>query len=261
MAFADLVKAFDTSNHALLISILGKYGAPPRLRSAIKHMYDKSIIKLIIRKLETYIEFKVVVRKGDSMAPVLFLFLMVAFPKTLEDDWTALGLSKSKFARKDNSPRSTGQLVSHQPGTFSSGILLDLFFMMYVENGAFVFESRIDIEKGITLLSNHFAWFRLEMYIVTRKKPSKTECVIFPTPGFFNTRTILLTSLITSTFSVQKKESDKKRCICEDEEYAKCSETAIINVKGGFFTFTKQFKYLGSYTSFLSEMTVILTHA
>ena len=38
VTFADLVKAFDTSNHALLISILGKYGAPPRLWSAKKRM-------------------------------------------------------------------------------------------------------------------------------------------------------------------------------------------------------------------------------
>ena len=29
VAFADLVKAFDASNHALPISIIGKYGAPP----------------------------------------------------------------------------------------------------------------------------------------------------------------------------------------------------------------------------------------
>ena len=33
VAFADLVKTFDTSNHEQLIDILGKYGAPPRLRS------------------------------------------------------------------------------------------------------------------------------------------------------------------------------------------------------------------------------------
>ena len=31
VAFTDLVKAFDTPNHALLIAILGKYGAPPRI--------------------------------------------------------------------------------------------------------------------------------------------------------------------------------------------------------------------------------------
>ena len=126
MAFADLVKAFDTSNHTLLITILRKYGAPPRLCSAIKRMYDKSIVKLIIRKVETSIEFKLGVKQGDSMSPVLFLFLMTAFAKTLEYEWTALGISKARFPRKDNSPRSTGQLVSQRPGTFSSGILFDL---------------------------------------------------------------------------------------------------------------------------------------
>ena len=52
VVFSDLFKAFDTSNHALLIAILGKYGAPPRLRSAIKRMYDKSLVKLIIGKVE-----------------------------------------------------------------------------------------------------------------------------------------------------------------------------------------------------------------
>ena len=81
VAFSDLVKAFDTSNDALLIAILGKYGAPPRLCSVIKHMYNKRIVKLIVDKVETSIEFKVGVKQGYSMAPVIFLFLMIAFRK------------------------------------------------------------------------------------------------------------------------------------------------------------------------------------
>ena len=84
VSFADLVKFFNASNHALLVSILGKYGAPPRLCSAIKHMYDKSVVKIIMVKIETYIDFKVDVKQRDSMAPVLFHFLMAAFAKTLE---------------------------------------------------------------------------------------------------------------------------------------------------------------------------------
>ena len=76
-------------------------------------MYDKSIVNLIIVKVDTYIYFNLVVKQVYSMAPVLFLLLMMAFAKTLEDEWTALGLSKSQFVRKDNSPRSTGLLVSH----------------------------------------------------------------------------------------------------------------------------------------------------
>ena len=109
------------------------------------------------------------------MAPVLFMFLMMSFDKTLEDKWTDLGLSKAQFTRKDNSPRSTGQLVSHRPGTLSFGTLFNLFCMIYVDDGTFVFESRTDIEKGITLLSDHYSWFGLEMHIGTEKPPSKTE--------------------------------------------------------------------------------------
>ena len=107
MVLADLVKAFDTSNHALLTAILGKYGTPPILRSAVKRMYEKSVVKLIIGKVVTSVEFKVGVKQGDIMAPVLFLFLMMAFAETLEDKWMALGLSKAQFACMDNSPRST----------------------------------------------------------------------------------------------------------------------------------------------------------
>ena len=107
VAFADLVKASNTSNHALLIAILVKYCAPPVLCSAIKHMYKKSIVKLIIQRVETSIKLKVGVKQGYSMARVLFMFLMMAFSKILEDDWTSLGPIKAQFARKDNSPRST----------------------------------------------------------------------------------------------------------------------------------------------------------
>ena len=157
------------------------------------------------------------------MVPVIFIFLMMVFAETQEDEWTTLGLSKAQFARKDNSSRSTGQLVSHRPGTFSSGILFDLFYMLYVDGGAFFFGSRTDIEKGITLLSGHFSRFELEIHIGTGKNPSNTECVFSPPRGFFNTLTIPLTSLNTSTLSVQKKDSDKKRCTREYKEYSKCS--------------------------------------
>ena len=53
--------------------------------------------------------------------------------------------------------------------------------MLYVDDGAFVFESSNDTEKGTTLLTDHFARFGLEMHIGTEEKSSKTECV-FPRP-------------------------------------------------------------------------------
>ena len=66
-------------------------------------------------------------------------------------------------------PRITGQLVIHRTGTFTTGTLFDILCMLHVDDGTFVFESRADIKKGITLLSDHLAWFGLEMHIGTEK--------------------------------------------------------------------------------------------
>ena len=137
-------------------------------------MYDKIVVKLIIGNIETSIDLKVGVKQGDRISPVLFLFLMMTFSENLEDEWTALGLSKSQFSHIENSPTSTGKLVSHRPGTFTSGMLFYIFCMIYVYGGEFIFESGTDTKRGMTLLSDHFVMFSLEMHIRTGKKPSKT---------------------------------------------------------------------------------------
>ena len=47
--FVDLVKAFDTVDHTLMLQILKKYGAPPKLCSSITRMYQdlKVVLKAI----------------------------------------------------------------------------------------------------------------------------------------------------------------------------------------------------------------------
>jgi hypothetical protein len=83
VAFVDLVKAYDTANHDLLLKVLGKYGAPPKFVAAIKTMYTDLKVVLKIDKEITEIMQSVGVRQGDNMAPVLFLFLMSAVAETL----------------------------------------------------------------------------------------------------------------------------------------------------------------------------------
>ena len=117
--FADLVKAFDTSNHVLMIKILRRYGCPPKLCSAIERMYSNNTVRLIIGKIDISIPFEVGVKQGDSVAPVLFLFLMMAFAETIEKEWDKHDIQRIEFKRHDNSPHSAGRLTSHPAKNFS----------------------------------------------------------------------------------------------------------------------------------------------
>ena len=60
-------------------------------------MYKDSRVRLIIGKIDTTIPFKVGVKQGDSMAPVLFLFIIMGFAETLEGEWTRNGLTPLQF--------------------------------------------------------------------------------------------------------------------------------------------------------------------
>ena len=92
VAFVDLVKALDTVNHKMMLQILERYGAPPKLRSAISRMYKDLKIVLKIGKVEDKMSQTVGVRQGDCMSPVLFLFMVMAFAETLEKEWVKAGL-------------------------------------------------------------------------------------------------------------------------------------------------------------------------
>ncbi len=50
VAFVDLVKAYNTANHDLLLKVLEKYGAPPKFVAAIKTMYTDLKVALKIDK-------------------------------------------------------------------------------------------------------------------------------------------------------------------------------------------------------------------
>jgi hypothetical protein len=46
VAFVDLVKAYDTANHDLLLKVLEKYSAPPKFVAAIKKIYTNLTVVL-----------------------------------------------------------------------------------------------------------------------------------------------------------------------------------------------------------------------
>ena len=78
-----------------------------------------------------------------------------------------------------------GQLSGHTPKMFKSRTLTahEIFQCLYVDDGAFPFDSRESLEKGMTLIFHHFAKFGLQMHIGRNGEMSKTECVFFPPPS------------------------------------------------------------------------------
>ena len=93
-AFVDLVKAFGTVDHGIMIVTLKIYGAPPKLISSIARMYADLKIVLKIGKLKDEMKKTVGARQGECMVPVLFLFTVMSFLETLEKEW------KNHFIKK-----------------------------------------------------------------------------------------------------------------------------------------------------------------
>ena len=102
-----------------------------------------------------------------------------------------MGLNTMLLRTRTNSPRDSGSLNCQLLKTFSEGVLLDLFNVLYVNNGTFPFEYWEQLTLGAQLIFDHFKIFGLEMNIGRGEKSSKTECVLFPTPGFFKKKQIL----------------------------------------------------------------------
>ena len=82
VAFIDLVKAYDTTNHELLIKVLERYDIPPKLCSAVKRLYTDLKVVYKMSKLKVEIGGQGVgVRQGNDMTPVLLMFLVLVFDK------------------------------------------------------------------------------------------------------------------------------------------------------------------------------------
>jgi hypothetical protein len=188
VAFVDLVKAYDMANHDLILKVLEKYGAPPKFVAVVKTMYtDLKVVLKIDKEIHDIIQ-SIGICQGDSMAPVLFLFLMSAAAETLESAWKKANIEVLTVAHSPDNALDAGCVRGHTPRMYLSRRLTtyEIRQLLYVDNGAFPFPRCAALIKGLTLMHSHLARFGLEVHIGRNGDPSKTECDFFPPPQFFD---------------------------------------------------------------------------
>jgi hypothetical protein len=232
-----------------------------------------SIIKILVVVLKIEKEVQelwqsVGVRQGDNMAPVLFLFLMSAFAETLEIEWknTSISVCMVQSVIGTELANGRGKLHGHLPKDYLSRSLtaVEILQCLYIDDRAFIFTTCADLTKGLNLIYKHFARFGLEMHIGQEGSPSKTECVFFPPPWFFDSHLPTLQQgsidfnntledehddIITANDRHDKQKAQTR----QDQEgalYNELEETRPIDVDDGSVTFCRHFKYLGSFVFF-----------
>ena len=173
-----------------------------------------------LKQGETYkIPYSIGVQQGDNMAPILFNFLMQAFAETMNQKWSEQwDIKKLQLNYMNKGTNSKGRLNNQK--SIAKGTPFNLFYLLYIDDGAFLFESREDLQKGTEMLHEHFDLFGLKLHIGEDNLISKSEAM-YISPN--------LTEDETNSLNVDY-ESD-------------------IPVKNGKIRMTKKFKYLGAYIS------------
>jgi hypothetical protein len=187
---------------------------PHHLIDVIRQLYHDTEIKLKVGKEERIIPYSVGVKQGDNMAPVLFLFLMQAMAEVLEKEWSENDFDIPQFRHFE---RIQGGRFLGQDWR-AKGKLLELYYLLYVDDGSFIFTNRRDMVKANRIIHRTMARFGLIMHIGRDGKPSKTEAMYHPP-------------------SLQE---------CQDQP-DNTPEEATYTVADGYVTFTRKFKYLGSW--------------
>ena len=209
--FIDIVKAFDSVSHELLFALLLHYGTPPNIINIIKALYTGTKVNIKLGKESTSVPYTVGVQQGDNMAPTLFLFTMLAFSDLIDKHWTdTWNLKPLQFNFFD---RLKGRLLAQNVAR--KGKMFSIPYLLYVDDGVFVFEDLEEISKGSQHIYDTFKRLGLIMHVGTDNNQSKSEALFI------------------------------SRSIKEDNN--SLPDSIIINE--GTIKFCQQFKYLGSIVS------------
>ena len=219
VAFIDLIKAFDSISREALWQILLKFGFPRHFVRVVMRLHTNAVMKFKIndQAQDADVPSMIGVRQGSNSGPVLFLFIMQAAMETME--WP---VAEPQFctAKEGEPARLYGEKYNRKRGARCFQLPPSLF----ADDCAVVFETREDMEIGMTYMIKHLSRFGLNVHVGRGQTASKTECMFFPRPR-------------------------------EPEDGADLSDITVTE-DGGFISFVEKFRYLGSHIGQRLDSTV-----
>jgi exonuclease III len=208
VVFIDLIKAFDSVPRNMLFAVLKKFGIPQLLCELIVRLHSGCTVKIKIGEGDVEVIVTVGVKQGDTLAPVLFIIFMQAALEIVHSKWSAV---KPSFrSKEDNITHGRRAETGGKSGLNCS--IVEFYRSFYADDGAFICESRSDLESSMCLINQQLNRFGLACHIGYGDKTSKTEAMFIPS----------------------------------DFSHYVDGDTSRLMIGNGFVYFCQKFKYLGS---------------
>ena len=165
----DLVKAFDRVPRELLWEVLTKQGVPQKLVSLLRSLQKNLKVKFMYENATQTRDSITGVKQGDLLGPNLFIFYMIAFMKT----W--------RSSHSDNlccvNIKADFQLIVRKHTNMSDESKIG--DSEYLDDIAFIFDSRADCERQPPLIVNHFDRWSLQVHVGTKMNTESKSEVLF----------------------------------------------------------------------------------
>lgn len=170
--FINLVKAFDSVNREMLWKLLAKFGIPSELMDVIQKMYTNIKISVSVGKEKNSFDSTSGVKQGDNLAPVLFLFAIMAASKLIDKHWTFakpdLRTSLKRYLNKKDFAKSQSSIVNFNKS-------------FYADDAAYILVSRLELISASKLIVKQFKRLGLQVHLgIKGSTGSKTEALFIP---------------------------------------------------------------------------------
>jgi hypothetical protein len=122
------------------------------------------------------------VKQGDNLGPILFIFMIQAVSTTLDKKWDFETPDLCWHGMKADGSHKHNPSLGKGTNTNTEGTPFSFWKSYYVDDAAFLFLNRENIERASRLIMKHFKRFGLTMHSGDKRtnKSSKTEAMHIP---------------------------------------------------------------------------------